>query len=153
MSAPELGDETFRRIEQLGEEGDKLSDEGKDREALDKYYEAWELVPDRKQDWECSTWILSSMGEVYLRHKKFDKAHHAFQSAVQCPGGVGNPYIHLRLGEAAFELGRMDVAAEELTRAYMGAGEAIFTKEDPKYLTFLGSKIILSGRTDKDGQK
>jgi tetratricopeptide (TPR) repeat protein len=138
---PELDGEFHARIVRLGEEGDELAKVGKDPEALDKYYEAWELVPDPKQDWECSTWILSSMGELYLKHKKYDKAQHAFQSAVQCPDGLGNPYLHLRLGEIYFEKNAMDDAADELTRAYMGAGEDIFKAEDPKYLAFLRTKL------------
>ena len=35
------------------------------------------------------------------------------------------------------QLGQMDKAQDELTRAYMGAGRDIFANEDPKYLAYL----------------
>ena len=62
-------------------------------------------------------------------------------NAIQCPTGLGNPYIHFRLGQTYFENGIMDKAADELTRAYMGAGLEIFMEDDPKYLAFLETKI------------
>ena len=39
-----------------------------------------------------------------------------------------------------FELGNEPRAADELMRAYMGAGPEIFADEDPKYIEFLASK-------------
>jgi tetratricopeptide (TPR) repeat protein len=141
MNTHRLDDETHERITSLCEEGDRLVEQRNDREALDKYYEAWDLVPPDKENWEASTWILASAGEVYVRHKRYDKALHSFRSAVRCPNGLGNPYVHLRLGQIEFEMGNQKDAADELTRAYMGAGEEIFEKEDSKYLSFL--KTIL----------
>jgi hypothetical protein len=49
--------------------------------------------------------------------------------------------IHLRLAEAQFELGDLARAADELTRACMGAGEQIVSQESPKYFAFLKTKI------------
>lgn len=60
---------------------------------------------------------------------------------MHCPGAIGNPFVHLRLGQAQFELGDMTRAADELARAYMGAGDEIFEEQDPKYLAFLKTKI------------
>jgi len=39
-----------------------------------------------------------------------------------------------------FEAGELDSAANELIKAYMGAGEDIFLKDDPKYLSFLKTR-------------
>jgi hypothetical protein len=58
---------------------------------------------------------------------------------MRCPEAIGNPFIHLRLGQTQFELGNKDRAADELMRAYMGAGAEIFAEEAPKYLEFLGT--------------
>lgn len=55
--------------------------------------------------------------------------------------GDWNPFLHLRLGQAQLELKNEVRAAEELCRAYMGAGKEIFAKEDPKYFDFLKTKI------------
>jgi len=129
-------------ITRLSKEGDDLAKKGADQAAYDKYNEAWNLVPEPKVDWEASTWILSAVGELQFRLKKFDKALNSFLKAVQCPGGLGNPYIHLRIGEAQYELEDMKGAGDNLTRAYMGAGDDIFKVEDPKYLTYLRTILL-----------
>ena len=67
----------------------------------------------------------------------------ALSLALTCPGGLGNPFIHMRLGQLAYDAGELDAAADELMRAYMGAGDAIFENEDRKYLTFLGTRAKL----------
>jgi hypothetical protein len=32
---------------------------------------------------------------------------------MHCPGAIGNPFIHLRLGQAQFELGNLEPASGE----------------------------------------
>jgi hypothetical protein len=59
---------------------------------------------------------------------------------MHCLDAIGNPFLHLRLGQCQFELGALDGAADELMRAYMGAGSDIFKDQDPKYLRFLQSR-------------
>lgn len=105
------------------------------------YRDALNLVPKPVEEWEVTTWILAAIGDLYFVDGKFEKSLAAFDDAVRCVGGLGNPIIHLRLGESCFELGDKDRAADELTRAYMGAGPGIFQKEDPKYLKFLSTRI------------
>ncbi len=60
---------------------------------------------------------------------------------MHCPDAIGNPFIHLRLGQCQYELGNEEQAADELARAYMVAGDEIFDTDDPKYLEFIKSKI------------
>jgi hypothetical protein len=60
---------------------------------------------------------------------------------IELPGQ--NPLIHLRLGQLYHEGGKLEKAADELARAYMGAGGDIFIREDPKYFEFLKTKIII----------
>lgn len=60
---------------------------------------------------------------------------------MHCPGAIGNPFLHLRLGQCQLELGNNDQAADELTRAYMAEGTTIFQDEDPKYLAFLKTQL------------
>ncbi|GJF31515.1 hypothetical protein KNE206_42150 [Kitasatospora sp. NE20-6] len=72
-----------------------------------------------------------------------EKACMCFHNAVQCPGRIGNPYIHLRLGRIAFESGDHDQAAEEMVRACMGGGPGMFTEDDTKYLEFMKTRADL----------
>jgi len=60
---------------------------------------------------------------------------------MHCPDAIGNPFLHLRLGQCCFEKRALDRAADELTRAYMGAGRKIFESDDPKYFEFLKTRI------------
>lgn len=63
--------------------------------------------------------------------------------AMRCPDAMGNPFLHLRLGQCQFELAALDRAADELARAYMGGGPELFSQEDPKYLAFLKTRITV----------
>jgi len=58
-----------------------------------------------------------------------------------CAEAIGNPFLHLRLGQSLFELGERRSALDELARAYLGGGREIFKREDPKYLAELGKMI------------
>ena len=60
---------------------------------------------------------------------------------MSCPGAVGNPFLHLRLGQIEFELGNAEASANELTRAFAIEGSGIFDDEDPKYFAFLKTQI------------
>jgi tetratricopeptide (TPR) repeat protein len=95
------------------------------------------LIPEPKIDWETSTWVLSALGEVLFRLGQYEDAKNLFLRAVQCPKGLGNPYIHLRIGQSQFETGNIEGAKENLARAFMGGGLEIFKQENEKYLTFL----------------
>ncbi|WBO64099.1 hypothetical protein [Streptomyces camelliae] len=88
-----------------------------------------------------------AIGDARWRHRSFAEAYASFRDAVECPEGLGNPYIHLRLGQTAFELGHHDQAADELMRAYMGGGPGIFDEDDPKYLAFLRTRADLGPGT------
>ena len=62
---------------------------------------------------------------------------------------------HLRLGQVNFELSNLDIAADELIRAYMGDGETVFEQEYPKYFSFLRTraKIYPEGSEPSVGGK
>ncbi|MEZ6134462.1 MAG: tetratricopeptide repeat protein [Pirellulaceae bacterium] len=146
MTSTELPPSIHSRLKAICENADRLVEESELSEALALYREAWALIPENWTEWEASTWILSSVGEVYFRMGKFEEALERYSRAVQCPNGIGNPYIHLRLGQLHFELGNLKKAADEFARAFMGAGDEIFQKEDPKYLAFIRTKLRLPAK-------
>jgi tetratricopeptide (TPR) repeat protein len=134
-----LSDELHGRVVALAEKGDDLVGEGKCAQGIDKYSEAWQLLPEPKEDWEAATWLLSAIGDAYYSAREFQDSVSAFSGALLCPGGLGNAFIHLRLGQAYWELGDSRRAQDNLARAYMAGGRDVFQAEDPKYLTFLST--------------
>ncbi|MET3395810.1 tetratricopeptide (TPR) repeat protein [Variovorax sp. 1140] len=137
----QLPDDVFKELTLLCKEGDALVATSDFEAARGRFVAALRLLPEDHRQWEAATWIYVAIGDTHFRTKNFDKALKCFLNAVQCPQGLGNPYIHLRLGQIYFEQEYFDKAADELTRAYMGAGLKIFMEDDPKYLEFLETRI------------
>jgi tetratricopeptide (TPR) repeat protein len=133
----ELSDSVYNDVLRLSKEGDAQAEIGSYESAVQKYVEALALLPEPKTDWEACTWLLTSIGDAHFSAKNYEQARIALTEAMRCPDAVGNPFIHLRLGQAQFELGNMTRANDELARAYMAAGKEIFEDEDPKYYTHL----------------
>ncbi len=123
--------------------GDTLAEAGRHEEAVKQYNKAWKLVPDPKNDWEASTWILAAIADACFSLGKFKSARDALDYAMTCPGAIGNPFLHLRRGQVLFEQNEPDAAANELMRAFMAEGRDIFRNEDTRYLKFLASRADL----------
>ncbi|WP_445670843.1 tetratricopeptide repeat protein [Paenibacillus sp. FSL M8-0334] len=129
----ELDDKIHAQIIELCEEGDSLIEEEEFNKAIEKYSTALELVPSPKIDWEASTWIYTALGDAYFINDDYEMAKTNFYNALNCPDGISNPLILLRLGESQFECGELNQAKEYLLKAYMLEGYKIFDEEDDKY--------------------
>ena len=140
----ELDDAMYSEITRLCEEGNVLDEAGDHAGAIACFSEAWNLLPEPKFQWEAASWLLVSIGDVSFQRGKYEDAKNALQTCLlECDGMIGNPFVHFRLGQSCFELSEFDRAADELMRAYMGAGEEIFSQHDPKYRDFLASRANL----------
>lgn len=123
--------------------GDELAAVHAFEGAIAEYNKAWALVPEPKNDWNASTWILAAIADAAFMAGYKTSAREALQYAMTCPGGLGNPFLHLRLGQVLLDSDEPDAAADELMRAYMAEGEEIFAMEDPRYFEFLTSRAHL----------
>ncbi|HEX4962037.1 MAG TPA: tetratricopeptide repeat protein [Thermoanaerobaculia bacterium] len=133
----ELADGLHARITALTERGNRDCEAGRFREAMAVFSQALELIPEPREEWEAATWVLTALGDCAFQLGDFAAARGFLTRAVQAPEGLGNPFIHLRLGQAQLELGNEARAKDELARAYMGGGPEIFEDEAAKYLIFL----------------
>jgi tetratricopeptide (TPR) repeat protein len=133
----EIEDHIYNEIEALSEEGNLLAEKGNYDSAIEKFKEAFSLVPDLKKEWETSTWLLTSIGDMYFFKNDFDSASKFFYDALNCPDGIENPFINLRLGQSLMELGQIQMSKEYLLRAYMIEGKEIFEEEDQKYFSLI----------------
>ncbi|MGD7707962.1 tetratricopeptide repeat protein [Microlunatus sp. Y2014] len=147
---PEVPADALELPEALGERIDELSEAGSDAlyaedwdEAIGRFEQALELVPDPKREWEAATWLYASIGDAHLGAQRWKQARNYFQLATQSPGGIENPYVQMRLGQSEYELGNHEAAERGLITAYMTEGEKIFAEEPPKYLAFLGERGLL----------
>lgn len=131
-------------IQNLCSDGDALASAGRYEDAIAEYNRAWEFVPEPKNQWNASTWILAAIADAAFLAGYRTSAREALEYAMICPDAVGNPFLHLRLGQVLFDAGEHDRAADELMRAYMGAGVDLFAAEDVRYLTFLHTRAALN---------
>jgi tetratricopeptide (TPR) repeat protein len=136
----ELTDEVHAEIQKLCADGDKHAESQQFAEALKAYWSAWDLIPEPKTEWDAATWVLAAIGDANFLGQDYVAGRDNLSNAMSCPRGLGNPFIHLRLGQCQLELGELDRAADELMRAYMGAGAEIFKDQDPKYIKFLQTR-------------
>ena len=147
-----LPDKTLKQIQKLSREGDALAETQEFPDALKKYWAAWDLLPEPRIEHEAATWLLTAIGDSNFRSGEIVEARDHLSNAMHCPGAIGNPFIHLRLGQCQLDLGDEKRAVDELTRAYMAEGEKIFEGENPKYLTFLKTKIDQPSAVTKAAQ-
>ncbi len=137
----ELAGETHECIKLDCAEGDVLAGSRQWDEAVAKYEHAWELLREPKTKWRAATWILAAIGDAWYLAGEFERAREVLQLAMHCPDAIGNPFLHLRLGQCQFDPGNVARAGDELARAYMGGGAEILRAEDPRYFEFI--KTIL----------
>jgi tetratricopeptide (TPR) repeat protein len=139
-----MDEATYDGIVALYQEGEQLMQEGRIGSALGKYADAWALIPDPKEGWKISTSVISAIADCWYLTGRYDEVLRALEFGMNCPDAVGNPFLHLRLGQALLEQGQNGRAEKELMRAYEAHGDAIFEHQDPKYLAFLAAR----GRID-----
>jgi tetratricopeptide (TPR) repeat protein len=112
--AEQLSDSLYQRIVVPCEEGDAYQANNQFDQAIESYRQAFDLVPEPKYIWKASTWILTALGETYLFKQDYISARDTLEEVMYYPDAIGNPFIHLRLGQAQFELGNLVRAADEL---------------------------------------
>ena len=139
----ELDSATHEQIKALCAKGDQFAETHAFEQAVAEYNKAWMLIPDPKNDWNASTWVLTAIADACFLGGYKTSALDALQYAMTCPGGLGNPFLHLRYGQVLLDSQEPDHASHELMRAYMGGGEEIFASEDPRYFEFLKTRADL----------
>lgn len=133
----ELPDALYDRITTLSERGNDRADEEDWTSAIAVWREALALVPEPTTDWEAGTWLHASIGDGLYELDRLDEARIHFGRALMGPGGMENPFVHLRLGQIAHADKDWDKARDHLLRAYMLDGEDVFEGDGEEHLQFL----------------
>ncbi len=137
----DLPDNIHAEITRLSEQGNALADAGDCNAAVSCFEKALDHLPSPIEQWSAACWLFTAIGDMLFQSARYSEAIQPLLDAVKCAGGIGNPFLHLRLGQTQLELGHEVLAADELARAYMGAGKEIFEEEPSKYFTFVKSKL------------
>lgn len=113
--------------------------------AVALYEKALDLVPEPVESWVVATQLYATLGELAYLNGQPDAAFEYFSQAVRCKGGLGLGAIHLRLGQLRYQRGELNLAKDELMRAYMAAGKRIFGlhhgDEDQKYYDLIREEV------------
>ncbi len=141
MTKTTLDKKTFKQIEILSKEGNKLVDQGKYNAALWKYNEAIDLIEKPQNIHDAYTWLLSSVGDVYFLKQEFEKSASAFYDALNSSGGNTKGFIYLRLGQSLYEIEDLEKSKEMLFKAYILEGALIFNSVDRKYIRHIASDL------------
>lgn len=118
--------------------GDARMRAGEFEGAKNAYREAWGTSAN-ELDVRNRVWLMLAIAHASLRSGDFEEAFDvcaAAQEHFARPSGIvaGNPLFHLFAGLAADGLGEAAIADDNLARALICGGPAIFTEEDPRHL-------------------
>lgn len=137
----QLDDGIYKEVTRLSQLAEDYFEEENFGPALELYKQALDLLPEPKIEWEAATWLYAAIGDTHWLLADYQNALNAFSEALKGPGGIGNPFVHLRMGQLAATHGDMTRARDELIRAYMGAGDEIFEEEDEEYFNLIKDLI------------
>lgn len=139
---PSIDDVTYERLQALCAEGDALCEQEDYAAALGRFQAAFQLIPEPRSEHEASIWVLAAMADACFFMGRFEDVRVAMTEALlHGQNALGNPFLHLRLGQAHLELGNEAGAEDALAGALMLAGPDIFQGEDPKYWDFLRARV------------
>lgn len=138
-SGDELDDALYEKVCELSEQGNVLMEEDSYGEALNKFQNALELLPEPKNKWESYTWLKAGTTDAYFLSGDFKSAMDEAFDGMNGPDGVNNEFLLMRLGQCAYALWGADSekTIDLLAKAYLLGGSDLFQDEDPKYLNLV----------------
>lgn len=117
------------KIDDICEEGDLLIIDSYDyTNAIEKFKEALELVPDPKEEFDTTTWIYTAIADAHYLNDEIDLAMEYLNMAYKLPKGE-NGFVLFRLGQCYRQQNEMETAIEYLKRAYQLSGEEVFGED------------------------
>lgn len=132
----ELPDDVHAEVTRLFQEGANYEDLNAPDAAVECHTKALELLPTPRTQWEAATLLYTALADALGALDRWADAHDALQLALASPGGKGNGYVWLRLGDAHKAEGRQAQALEAYTSAYMLEGAELF-EDSPEELAWL----------------
>lgn len=124
------------KIDDICEEGDLLIIDFFDyQQAIQKYKEALEFVPEPREEHNITTWIYTAIGDAYYLDDDYSKAMEYFQEVLKLPTG-DNALSNLRIGQCFHKQDDLELAKKHLIIAYQFGGAETF-EEYEDYLDLI----------------
>jgi len=102
---------------------------------------AWAVIPEPKLDYIRGQISSVSMVKFYRDNARFEKARDWLEIMSRSYGSPTDPYVMLLSGTVAYEAGDLEAAAQVFGSLYAEDGARPFDAIDPKYLTFIKSRV------------
>ncbi len=125
-------------IEEVIEKADKQLDYSSYKKAETLYRKALSMLPSPQGEQEQYLEIQAAIGDTLIWQNKLREATKLFNSLMKHPDAEENGYIHLRLGQMAFERKDLELATTELKRALELGGDELFADEYRDYYLLAG---------------
>jgi hypothetical protein len=129
------------KVDRLFSQGEEFADAGQYTEALARFREAWDLLPEPKDEQGPAVQILGAIADCHFFTGAWEACRDAVHHAFRCGAELDNPFFRLRLGQSLYELGDEREAANWLVPVYLTEGREPFEGDDPKYLEFFRDKL------------
>ncbi|NMM62973.1 hypothetical protein HBE96_09705 [Clostridium sp. P21] len=133
----DLDENIYDEIVKLCNEAEEYEERCENEKAFDKYEEALDLIPGDIEEYEISSLILVSMGDLMFIEDDHKQARNYYFDALNCVGGIGNPYILFSIGKCFYMENNFEKAKEYLIKTYMLDGMDLFYNDDNKYFDLI----------------
>ncbi|MCC9644341.1 hypothetical protein LOC71_18850 [Rhodopirellula sp. JC740] len=140
---PPIDDDADMAIQDLLEQAEGFFAGSNFDDAIGAFNDILKLLPEPHFEYDYATRAYTGIGDAYFSKRDYQNCLAALETAKRCDGGLGNPFVHLRLGQAYLKLGNEENAADNLMRAYMAGGGEVFDEEAPEFLAFLRTKAMI----------
>ena len=142
LRAFDLDSETESKWEELFASSGRFSDEKNHQEAIELADQAWDLIPDPKN--QCSVAYITNLRRITVRYSAgewIQGANIAQEAADTTPFERQIPVFLVKAGIGLFEAGEREAARESFDMAWKNAKDFGFKSEDRKYLEFYRSGV------------
>ncbi len=120
-------------IDTLIEKADKQMDYSAFKKAQKLYEQASEALAEPKEEQEQYLEIMAAIADCLSSQGKNGDAMKHLERVMIHPTAAENAYLHLRYGQIAFEVDKMELAERELKRALELGGKELFHGEYEDY--------------------
>ncbi len=134
-------DDLQAELDRIAAAGDQLASESRYLEAIAVYRQGFDLIPHPKIGNAASLWFMAAIGDAQWYGEFDEEGKDTWRDVILLYGGFGNPFVHLRRGQTLLHLGDRTEAANELLRALLLGGQAIFSREPDEYWDFITSEV------------